>query len=168
MASFNSGWLMLRCHTVVLTRLSFGLLMILVVAYSAFQRSASSGPIMPVTFILLLLGALCGTAGKLCVDTLGGNGYRWLVYWQAFCLVHFLANAFPSGLYLVLYGPVSVTQSIKVIRIPYWIRRYTFYAVMLLVLPTLSGLLPFASLKDWKDHFSQKMNFWISSNEPDL
>ncbi|KAM0934015.1 hypothetical protein DsansV1_C33g0224311 [Dioscorea sansibarensis] len=165
MASFNSGWLMLRCHTVILTRLSFGLLMILVVAYSVFQRSATSGPIMPVTFILLLLGALCGAAGKLCVDTLGGNGYRWLVYWETFCLVHFLANVFPSVLYHVLYGPVSMTHSVKVIRLPYWIRRYTFYAAMLLVLPTSSGLLPFASFKDWKDHFSQNINFWSLFNE---
>ncbi|KAJ0980988.1 hypothetical protein J5N97_009243 [Dioscorea zingiberensis] len=164
-ASFSSGWLLLRCHAVILTRLSFGLLMILAVAYSVFQRSATSGPTMPVTFILLLLGAVCGVAGKLCVDTLGGNGYCWLIYWETLCLLHFLANVFPSILYHILYGPVFVTQVAEVVRLPYWIRRYTFYTFMLLILPSLTGLLPFGSIEDWKGHFSQKNFFWSLSNE---
>ncbi|XP_008796090.1 protein CPR-5 [Phoenix dactylifera] len=164
-ASFNSGWLMLRCHFVTLTRMSFGVLMILAIAYLLFQRSVMPGPTMPVTFILLLLGVVCGFAGKFCVDTLGGNGYCWLLYWEVFCLLHFFANVFPSAFYHILYGPVSVSQGAKVARLPYWIRRYTFYSILLLILPTLSGLLPFASIHDWKDHFSEKIMLWRLGNE---
>ncbi|KAG1363265.1 hypothetical protein COCNU_11G000920 [Cocos nucifera] len=167
-ASFSSGWLMLRCHFVALTRMSFGLLMILAIAYLLFQRSTMPGPTMPVTFILLLLGVVCGFAGKFCVDTLGGNGYCWLLYWEVLCLLHFFANMFPSAFYHILYGPVSVSQGAKVVRLPYWIRRYIFYSILLLVLPTLSGLLPFASICDWKDHFSEKIMLWSSGNESEL
>lgn len=164
-ASFNSGWLMLRCHFVALIRMSFGILMILAIAYLLFQRSAMSGPTMPVTFILLLLGAVCGLAGKFCVDTLGGNGYCWLLYWEVLCLLHFFANVFPSAFYHILYGPVSVSQGANVVRLPYWIRRFAFYSILLLVLPTLSGLLPFASIHDWNDHFSEKIMLWSLGNE---
>nr|XP_019708641.1 protein CPR-5 isoform X2 [Elaeis guineensis] len=164
-ASFSSGWLMLRCHLVALTRMLFGILMILSVAYLVFQRSAMAGSTMPVTFILLLLGVVCGFAGKFCVDTLGGNGYCWLLYWEGLCLLHFFANVFPSALYRILYGPVSVSRGAKVVRLPYWIRRYTFYGNLLLVLPTLCGLLPFASIHEWKDHFSEKITLWSLGNK---
>ena len=159
---------MLRCHFVALTRMSFGILMILAIAYLLFQRSAMSGPTMPVTFILLLLGGVCGFAGKFCVDTLGGNGYCWLLYWEVLCLLHFFASVFPSTFYHILYGPVSVSQGAKVIRLPYWIRRYTFYGILLLVLPTLSGLLPFASIHDWKDHFSEKIMLLSLGNDSEV
>ncbi|MQM01169.1 hypothetical protein Taro_033917 [Colocasia esculenta] len=156
-ASFNSGWLFLRCHVVVISRMFFGVLMILAIAYSVFQRSASSGSAMKVTFILLLLGAACGAAGKLCVDTLGGNGYYWLFYWEIYCLLHFLANAFPSHLYYILCGPVSVSPEATKVVLPYWVRRFTFYTILVLILPILSGLMPFASLREWQDHLVNKM-----------
>ncbi|RVW55058.1 Protein CPR-5 [Vitis vinifera] len=57
------------------------------------QVSASSKQTMPVTFIILLLGVVCGVAGKFCVDTLGGSGYHWLLYWEALCLLHFMTEA---------------------------------------------------------------------------
>ncbi|THU57773.1 hypothetical protein C4D60_Mb03t07070 [Musa balbisiana] len=148
--SFSSGWLTLRCHFVVLTRMCFGILMILVIAYLVFQRSAMSGPTMPVTFLVMLLGVVCGFTGKLCVDTLGGSGYHWLIYWEVLCMLHFFANVFPSAFHNILYGPVAVTQGANTVRLPYWVRRYAFYILLLLILPTLSGLLPFASIKEWK------------------
>lgn len=138
----------------VVSRMLFGLLMILALAYSLLQRSASSTQTMPVTFILMLLGVACGFAGKLCVDTLGGSGYIWLLYWEAFCSLHFFANVFTSALFYVLHGPVSVSQDSGQVRFPYWIRRLAFYSNALLVLPILCGLMPFASLHDWKEHFS--------------
>ncbi|XP_065000144.1 protein CPR-5-like isoform X2 [Musa acuminata AAA Group] len=160
--SFSSGWLTLRCHFVVLTRMCFGILMILAIAYLVFQRSAMSGPTMPVTFLVMLLGVVCGFAGKLCVDTLGGSGYHWLIYWEVLCMLHFFANVFPSAFHNILYGPVAVTQVANTVRLPYWVRRYAFYILLLLILPTLSGLLPFASIKEWKVHFSEKLAFWSS------
>lgn len=146
----------------VLTRMCFGILMILAIAYLVFQRSAMSGPTMPVTFLVMLLGVVCGFAGKLCVDTLGGSGYHWLIYWEVLCMLHFFANVFPSAFHNILYGPVAVTQVANTVRLPYWVRRYAFYILLLLILPTLSGLLPFASIKEWKVHFSEKLAFWSS------
>ncbi|KAL5992917.1 hypothetical protein ACLOJK_013836 [Asimina triloba] len=119
------------------------------------KRSAASRQIMPVTIILLLLGVACGLFGKLCVDTLGGNGYCWLLHWEFLCLLHFFANVRTPSLFYILHGPVSVSQEAqKEFRFPHWIRRFLFYSMMLLILPVLCGLMPFASLSEWKDHFS--------------
>lgn len=161
MQTFNSGLLTLRCHFVAATRMSFGILMILAIAYTIFQRSASSTTTMPVTFIVVLLGALCGLCGKLCVDTLGGSGYHWLIYWEMICMLHFFANVFPSAFYLILYGPVAVSEVASSARCPYWLRRYSFYTLVLLILPTSCGLLPFASVDEWKVHFTEKFAFWL-------
>lgn len=156
---------MVRCHAVVITRMLFGLLLILVIAYSLLHRSAVSGSTMPITSILFLLGVACGIAGKLCVDSLGGSGYRWLIYWEALCLVHLFANLFPSILYRVLYGRVLAAHGKTAILLPYWIRRYGFYLMLMLVLPTMAGLLPFASLVDWKDHFFERIMILVSKAE---
>ncbi|XP_043721503.1 protein CPR-5 isoform X2 [Telopea speciosissima] len=115
---------------------------------------SSSPKIMPVTFILLLLGGGCGIVGKLCIDTLGGNGFHWFIYWEALCLLHFFANMCTSLLFSILYGPVSVAQGTgSRAMLPYWLRRLVFYVIILLFLPLFGGLMPFASLTDWKDHF---------------
>lgn len=39
---------------------------------------------------------------------------------------------------------------------PYWIRRFLFYSIVLLILPMICGLVPFASPAEWKDHFALK------------
>nr|GMD53552.1 protein CPR-5 [Ipomoea batatas] len=156
MLSVNSGLQTLKCQVQVLSRMLFGVLMILAVAYLLFQRSATSHHAMPVTFILLLLGALCGLAGKLCVDTLGGSGYHWLLYWEVLCLLHFFSNFFISTLCIILVGPVTAPEKTGTCQIivPYWMRRVVFYSTMLLFLPLLCGLIPFAGPREWKDHFS--------------
>ncbi|XP_077213680.1 CPR5 protein [Tasmannia lanceolata] len=153
-ASFSSGWQLVRCHVIALSRMLFGASMILALAYSLLQRSASCRQTMPVTFIILLLGVACGFAGKLCVDSLGGSGYWWLLYWESLCLLHFVANVFTSVLFNILHGTVTVTKQVEEkIWFPYWIRRVAFYSVVLLFLPVLCGLMPFASFREWKDHF---------------
>ncbi|KAK0608487.1 hypothetical protein LWI29_031453 [Acer saccharum] len=154
-SSFNSGWHTIKCQVQVVSRMLFGFLMIITIAYLLLQRSGSSSrQTMPITFILLLLGFACGFAGKLCIDTLGGSGYLWLLYWESLCLVHFFANVWTSALFRILHGPVNVSQGMKGHTIvPYWIRRSLFYATMLLFLPLVCGLLPFASLGKWIDHF---------------
>lgn len=155
MASFNSGLHILRCQVQVVSRMLFGVLMIVTIAFLLLQRSATSKQIMPVTFMLLLLGVACGLAGKLCVDTLGGSGYHWLLFWETLCLLHFISNAYTSALFLILHGPVNVSQGTKGNAIfPYWIRQFLFYVILLLFLPLFCGLMPFASLGEWKDHFS--------------
>ncbi|XVF15088.1 hypothetical protein REPUB_Repub09cG0119200 [Reevesia pubescens] len=154
MASFNSGFHTFKCQAQVLSRMMFGVLMILAVAYLLIQRSASSKQTMPVTLILLLLGIACGLAGKFCVDTLGGNGYYWLFYWEIWCLLHFLSNVYTSVLFFILHGPVNASPKTRHnTLLPYWIRRSVFYSIMLLILPLLCGLMPFASLSEWKNHF---------------
>ncbi|KAL5556468.1 hypothetical protein UlMin_038704 [Ulmus minor] len=160
-ASFNSGLQIVSCQVQALSRMLFGVLMILVIAYLLLQRSSASKQTMPVTFILLLLGFICGLAGKLCVDTLGGSGFHWLVYWEAMCLVHFFCNICTSTLFMMLHGPVTPSQGIKRNeKLPYWIRRFAFYGLLLVFLPIFCGLLPFASLGEWKDHFiSQAVDY---------
>ncbi|KAF9603960.1 hypothetical protein IFM89_039314 [Coptis chinensis] len=152
--SLNSGMQNLKCLVIVASRMLFGVVMILAIAYLLLLRSSTSNQSMPVTHILLLLGVVCGFVGKLCVDTLGGSGYNWLLHWEALCLLHFFANICISTFFTILYGPVSVSQGFETKeRLPYWIRRYTFFAVVLFFLPLLCGMMPFASPSDWKDHF---------------
>lgn len=154
MASFNSGMQILKCQFQVVTRMLFGGFMILAIAYSLFQRSATSNQAMPVTFIVLLLAVACGFAGKLCIDTLGGSGNHWLFYWEVLCLLHLLSNLWTSMLFIILHGPINVTERTKNNpRFPYWLRRCLFYGTTSLFLPLLCGFLPFASLGEWKDHF---------------
>nr|XP_004289283.2 PREDICTED: protein CPR-5-like [Fragaria vesca subsp. vesca] len=154
MSSFNSGYQVLRCQAEVVSRMVFGFFMIFAIAYLILQRSAGSKQSMPVTFIVLLLGIACGWAGKFCVDTLGGSGYHWLIFWETLCLLHFFCNVFTSVLFHILHGPVDVSPGTKGDSIfPYWIRRLVFYGITFLFLPLLCGLLPFASLGEWKHHF---------------
>ncbi|XP_060183935.1 protein CPR-5 [Lycium barbarum] len=155
MSSINSGLQLLRCQVLVLSRMLFGAFMIVAIAFSLLQRSATSNQTMPITFILLLLGVGCGFAGKFCIDTLGGSGYHWLIFWETLCLLHFLSNAFISTLFLILNGPVTVSEkSTRDRTFPHWIRRSMFYTTLLLFLPLLCGLIPFAGPREWKDHFS--------------
>ncbi|MFS8009452.1 hypothetical protein Hanom_Chr14g01284921 [Helianthus anomalus] len=108
---------------------------------------------MPVTFILLLLGVVCGCAGKFCIDTLGGSGAHWLLFWEILCLVHLFASLCTSMLFLILHGPVTVVdQSMTRMLFPYWLRRVVFY-VALFLLPLLCGLAPFAGVGEWLKHF---------------
>ncbi|MFQ6654125.1 hypothetical protein Gotur_025225 [Gossypium turneri] len=154
-SSLNIGFHTLKCQVQVVSRMMFGVMLILAVAYLLIQRSGTSNQTMPVTFILLLLGIGCGLAGKFCVDTLGGNGYYWLFYWEILCFLHFLANVFTSMLFIILHGPVNISQRTSSTLLPYWIRRSLFYSIMLVILPLLCGLMPFAGLFEWKDHFLQ-------------
>ncbi|XP_044469975.1 protein CPR-5 isoform X2 [Mangifera indica] len=153
-SSFSSGLHTIKCQVQVMSRLIFGFLMILVITYLLLQRSATSRQTMPITFILLLLGAACGFAGKLCVETLGGSGYYWLICWEILCSLHFFANVCTSLLFLILHGPVDISQGMKGKTVfPYWARRSIFYSTLLLFLPLVCGLVPFATLHEWKDHF---------------
>ncbi|KAM0913260.1 hypothetical protein ACQ4PT_012276 [Festuca glaucescens] len=151
-SAFNSGLLFFRCHLIASTRIFFGILMVLLIAWLIFQRSAMTGPNMPITFNLVLLGGVCGFAGRFCVDTLGGDGNVWLIFWEILCAIHLLGNSYPSLLHRGLHGPISVTHRPKAVGLPYWVRRYIFYATLSLILPCLAGLLPFASLSDWTEH----------------
>lgn len=142
----------------------FGFLVILAVAYLVLQRSVATRHTMPITFVLLLLGAFCGFAGKFCVDSLGGNGYVWLTYWETLCSLHFCANVFTSSLYTILHGPITVSQENKDREIfPYWIRRVLFYKLLIL-LPLLCGLMPFATPGEWMGHFTQLFIDFFSSD----
>lgn len=165
MSSVNSGFQVLRCQAEVVSRMVFGFFMILAIAYLIVQRSAGSKQTMPVTFLVLLLGIACGWAGKFCVDTLGGSGYHWLMYWETLCLLHFFCNVFTSVLFRILHGPIDVTQGTKGSSIfPYWMRRLVFYGITFLFLPLLCGLLPFASLGEWKHHFLllvTDVDYWV-------
>lgn len=158
MASFNSGFQTLKCQVQVISRMLFGGFMIIAITYLLIQRSGSANQTMPVTFILLLLGVGCGFAGKFCIDTLGGSGTVWLIYWEVLCLVHFFANIWTSMLFRILHGPVTVVdRSMGRKLFPYWFRRMVFYAVLLVYLPLLCGLMPFAGPVEWVEHFASRV-----------
>lgn len=150
--TFNSSYLMFKCNLIAVTRIGFGVLMIFLIAWLIYQRSAMTGPGMPITFNGMLLGVVCGWLGRYCVDTLGGDGNVWLIFWEAICFIHLLGNTWPSHLQHILYGPVSGTGKTKALCLPYWARRYAFYVLVTLILPCSAGLLPFASLLDWNEH----------------
>ncbi|XP_058786588.1 protein CPR-5 isoform X2 [Vicia villosa] len=158
-AWFNSSVHVFICRVGVISRMVFGFLMIIVVAYLLFQRAATlSSRTMPVTFILLMLCIGCGYCGKLCTDTLGGSGNVWLLYWEILCLLHFAFICWTPALYRILHGPIEVMQTKEGNTIfRYWIRRLLFYVILLVVLPLCCGLMPFASLAQWKDHFMSKV-----------
>ncbi|KAI3996297.1 hypothetical protein MKX01_026765 [Papaver californicum] len=156
-SSFNSGLHTLRCQIEVISRMMFGILMIMVIGYLLLQRSSSSKQTMPITIIVMLLGVACGFVGKLCVDTLGGSGFLWLLHWEILCLIHFFANICTSALFILLHGPVPVSEVTNInTKLPYWIRRFLFYAVILSV-PVLCGLMPFAGPREWIHHFFSRM-----------
>ncbi|KFK28181.1 hypothetical protein AALP_AA8G482700 [Arabis alpina] len=157
-SSINTEFNTLLCRLRVWVQSFFGVLMILVFTYFIIQRSSGTKQTMPVTFIVLFLGIVCGLPGKFCVDTIGGNGKLWLFLWEMFCLLQFLANVFTLALYGLIYGPITVTQETKPSRcsssmVPYWVRRSFFFVLIMLVLPVINGLLPFATFSEWKDHF---------------
>ncbi|TKY73911.1 CPR-5 protein [Spatholobus suberectus] len=157
--SFSSRFHILWCQVQVMSRMMFGVLMIFAVAYLLMQRSTTSSQTMPVTFILLMLGIGCGYCGKLCVDTLGGSGNVWLLYWEILCLLHFLSICWTSALFRILHGPVTASQTTEEkTNFRYWIRRVLFYAILPVFLPLFCGLMPFASLGQWKDHFTLKVS----------
>ncbi|KAK9713331.1 hypothetical protein RND81_06G020300 [Saponaria officinalis] len=165
MASFNSGLQTLSCLFQVYSRMIFGGLMIGSIAVLLVQRSHMASQGMPITLILLLLGVLCGFVGKICVDTLGGDGYIWVIFWEVLCMVHFFAIIFNSILYSVLYGAVQVCEGMKYGTIfPFWIRRM-FFQLFLVLLPVCCGLLPFASASTWwEDHISVWIrNRWFAA-----
>ena len=137
--------------------MGFGIIMIVAIAWLAFQRSSVAGTHMPVTFNFILLGVICGFAGRFCANTLGGDGNIWLICWEVLCSIHLLGNCYPSVLYRVLHGPISVSHTKEVVWFPYWIRRWIFYAMLGFIIPALTGFLPFASLSDWLHHFSQEV-----------
>ncbi|GJM92069.1 hypothetical protein PR202_ga08496 [Eleusine coracana subsp. coracana] len=130
-SNFNSGLLFIRCHLIAATRMCFGIIMILTIAWLAFQRSAVTGT--------------------------RGNGNIWLIYWEVLCSIHLLGNCYPSVLYHILHGPISVSHGKEVAWFPYWIRRCMFYAMLGFIVPALTGLLPFASLSDWTNHFAEQL-----------
>ncbi|KAL9241484.1 hypothetical protein vseg_015594 [Gypsophila vaccaria] len=160
MASFNSGWQTLSCQVQVYSRMIFGGLMIGAIVVLLVQRSHMASQGMPVTLLLLVLGGLCGLVGKICVDTLGGDGYTWLIFWEALCMVHFFAIIFNPVLYSLLYGAVQVNQGMKYRTIfPFWLRR-VYFRLFLILLPVCCGLLPFGSASTWwEDHIS----IWIKN-----
>ncbi|KAG9152468.1 hypothetical protein Leryth_025351 [Lithospermum erythrorhizon] len=153
--TLNSGMQLAWCYTQAFSRIMFAISMIVVIIYLLIQRSASSNQTMPLTFIVLILGVAVGIVGKLCIDTLGGSGYHWLLHWEVLCFLHFLSIIWTNILYRFLYGPVTPFEDRKSnVLSPYVIRRISYYMVMLLILPLLCGLLPFATLGEWRDHFS--------------
>jgi hypothetical protein len=167
-SSFNSGWRFLQCHVVALTRLGFGIIIFLALIWLIIQKSSVARPNMPITFNVMILSLFCGFTGKLCVDALGGSGLHWLIYWEMMCLIHFLVNAFPSTMYHLLYGPLSVSQGIEVVRRPYWIGRYILFVVLLVILPLSAGFLPFASFSEWFEHLRVQIRVVNLGEEAEL
>ncbi|EOA13146.1 hypothetical protein CARUB_v10026163mg [Capsella rubella] len=154
-SNLNSDFSAMICRIRVWVQMCFGFVMICVFIYFMMQRSSGRTQTMPISFLLIFLGIVCGLPVKVCVDTLGGNGKLWLILWQVFCVFQFVANVCTLALYRLMYGPISVTEGTKRSRwstiFPYWARRTVLYVVFMLALPAITGLLPFATVGEWRD-----------------
>lgn len=141
------------CEIMVISRMLAGGGFVSVIAYLLLRHTVtSSSQAKPATIILILLGGLCGWAGKFSVDSLGGSGFRWLVYWELLCILHAFATCFTSYLFCFLNGPIS--SSVGSNSTSSWIRKFAFHTTLVLVLPAMAGLTPFAPVRDWTKHFS--------------
>ena len=135
------------CHITVAGRILIGSIVVAFVAASLLRRSVtSSSQRMPATILIIVLGVICGFAGKLSVDSLGGNGMKWLVMWELFCVLHALANCYAPFFYHLLHGSPSMARKRRM-GIPFWFRRLFFHFLMVLILPILAGQLPFGSFR---------------------
>ncbi|KAF3779873.1 CPR-5 protein [Nymphaea thermarum] len=152
-SSLGSPLFQLICYAGVLGRMLFSLCFFAVVAFLLLRQSCSSGQAWRITFIIIILGVFGSISGKLCVDGLGGSGNCWLCYWCILCLLHAVANFFTPALHYALNGPVSISESAEKVWFPYWLRRSIFYGCIFMILPMLCGLMPFASISDWGQHF---------------
>lgn len=163
-SSFNAEFNILLCRVRVWVQSFFGVLMILVITYFIIQRSSgtTAKQTMPVTFIVIFLGIVCGLPGKFCVDTLGGDGKLWLLLWEAFCVLQFVANVFTLAFYRLMYGPVGGRCDNTMV--PYWARRSVFFVVVVLALPVMNGLLPFATYGEWREHWA---TWWAGPGSED-
>ena len=159
---FTSQLHMFICEVTVASRMFFGLGVISIVAAALLRKSVSSkSQAMPATILIIILGGLCGIAGKVAVDSMGGSGHHWLLTWELFCVIHTAATCFTPFLYWVLNGtPPSTISSVAaatgkgqrrklhLVTMPPWLRRLVFHMCMVLVLPVLAGLLPFATIQE--------------------
>ncbi|XP_057845068.2 uncharacterized protein LOC131054548 isoform X2 [Cryptomeria japonica] len=146
----------LICEIIVIGRILVGLAVIALFASSLLHRTvSSSSQSMPTSIILIVLGLVCGYAGKLSVDSLGGNGFYWVVQWEVLCLLHAFSAYSPASVLRVLNGPPSTNEEVKekLHLFPLPLRKFIFHA-LLFVLPVMAGLTPFASVREWKNHFS--------------
>lgn len=154
--SLTGHFQILVCELTVIFRMLLGFAAIAVIASTLVRNTvASTSQARPTTIIILFLGLICGCAGKFSVDTLGGSGFHWLVQWEVFCLLHAFSVYFPASLFWILNGPASSSVGIKKnpLLFPSWVRKFVFHSV-LLVLPVMAGLTPFAPIREWAEHIS--------------
>ncbi|WZZ00729.1 hypothetical protein YC2023_073057 [Brassica napus] len=164
-SSINAEFNILLCRLRVWVQSFFGVLMILVITYFIIQRSSGTAKqTMPVTFIVIFLGIVCGLPGKFCVDTLGGDGKLWLLLWETLCVLQFVANVFTLAFYRLMYGPVTTQGGRCDTMVPYWARRSVFFALVVLALPVMNGLLPFATYGEWREHWA---TWWAGPGSDD-
>ncbi|KAG6553832.1 hypothetical protein Mapa_004749 [Marchantia paleacea] len=140
------------CEAAKLSRMVFGIVVIAMVTSALLRRSVtSSSQAMPATVIVIVLGGICGFAGKISIDSLGGSGIHWLVLWECLCFMHALATCFTSLLYHFLNGAPGRNYFEKASlasRISSGVTVIAFHSVLVFFLPVMAGLLPFASPED--------------------
>jgi hypothetical protein len=133
---------MLFCNLTVAVRMFIGLGIISMVAATLLRKSVtSSSQAMPATILLIVLGGLCGFAGKFAVDSMGGSGYHWLLVWESLCVIHASTTCFTPYLYWLLNGapPHTLDKQRQYYLLNPWVRR---------LLPAMAGLLPFAPFRE--------------------
>ncbi|CAM6008162.1 unnamed protein product [Sphagnum balticum] len=142
---------MLFCNLTVAVRMFLGLGIISMVAATLLRKSVtSSSQAMPATILLIILGGLCGVAGKFAVDSMGGSGYHWLLVWESLCVIHASTTCFTPYLYWLLNGAPQHTldKQQQYYLVNPWVRHLLFHGCLVLVLPAMAGLLPFAPFRE--------------------
>ncbi|CAN5966524.1 unnamed protein product [Sphagnum jensenii] len=149
--SMSAQMQMLFCNLTVAARMFLGLGIISMVAATLLRKSVtSSSQAMPATILLIILGGLCGAAGKFAVDSMGGSGYHWLLVWESLCVIHASSTCFTPYLYWLLNGAPQHTldKQRQYYLLNPWVRRLLFHGCLGLVLPAMAGLLPFAPFRE--------------------
>lgn len=149
--SMSAQMQMLFCNLTVAARMFLGLGIISMVAATLLRKSVtSSSQAMPATILLIILGGLCGVAGKFAVDSMGGSGYHWLIVWESLCVIHASTTCFTPYLYWLLNGAPQHTldKQRQYYLLNPWVRRLLFHGCLVLVLPAMAGLLPFAPFRE--------------------
>ncbi|CAA7060703.1 unnamed protein product [Microthlaspi erraticum] len=98
------------CRHQIWVQMYIPVAMILFVTYLIIRRSSATKQRMSATSYLLFFGIVCGLSGKLCVDTLGGNGKLWLFIWAMLCLLQYATVRFIRWAQTKHYGSVLGTS----------------------------------------------------------
>eukprot|EP00271_Cylindrocystis_brebissonii_P002841 TRINITY_DN13616_c1_g2_i1.p1 TRINITY_DN13616_c1_g2~~TRINITY_DN13616_c1_g2_i1.p1 ORF type:complete len:958 (+),score=120.78 TRINITY_DN13616_c1_g2_i1:82-2874(+) len=92
------------CHVMRTGHFVFGALLLIAGVSVVISRPPDDYQRRPVFGMIISLGLLCGLFGMKAVESVGGKGLTWLLFWELLCAIHTFAAWFPDILFLILHG----------------------------------------------------------------